>query len=25
MSAVNRTHRALRSLTEGLDLLGSRP
>jgi len=25
VSAVNRTHRALRSLTEGLNLLGSRP
>ena len=25
VSAVNRTHRALRSLTEGLDFLGSRP
>jgi|SRR5579864_4955673 len=24
VSAVNRTHRALRSLTEGLDLVGSR-
>src|SRR5215475_10346428 len=25
VSAVNRTHRALRCLTEGLNLLGSRP
>lgn len=25
VSAVNRTHRALRNLTEGLDLLGSHP
>jgi DNA-binding PadR family transcriptional regulator len=25
VSAVNRTHRALRGLTEGLELLGSRP